>query len=338
MDTVMIISIVNQKGGVGKTTTAVNLGAALARAGHSTLLVDLDPQGNASSGVGITDEQRLPGIYELLRGEVMADAAMRPTAQENYHVMPATADLAGASVELMNVDNREFRLREVLVPLSEHYSYIIIDAPPSLGVLTMNALCAAQKVLIPVQCEYYALEGLGQLLQTIGLVKEHLHPELEVLGAVLTLFDRRVKVAHDVASGILEQWELGPYDIIILGGSGRWRGFAKTFWDPPVALKVALNAPCSVLVARELDVGHGHLICINGSEKSMNTIRKDAYLASRCECPIALTQRTQGRRWNLGLGIHSRSRNRDVNANDSKLPNIIVLFRHPFVIASGRKN
>jgi chromosome partitioning protein len=211
----MIISIVNQKGGVGKTTTAVNLGAALARAGHPTLLVDLDPQGNASSGVGIGDEQRLPGIYELLRGEVAADAAMRPTAQENYHVMPATADLAGASVELMNVDNREFRLREVLAPLKEQYSYIIIDAPPSLGVLTMNALVAAERVLIPVQCEYYALEGLGQLLQTIGLVKEHLHPELEVLGAVLTLFDRRVKVAHDVIKEVREHFPGKVFETVI---------------------------------------------------------------------------------------------------------------------------
>jgi len=211
----MIISIVNQKGGVGKTTTAVNLGAALARAGHPTLLVDLDPQGNASSGVGITEEQRLPGVYELLRGEVTPEAALRPTAQENYNVMPSTADLAGASVELMNIENREYRLKEALAALTPHFSYIIIDAPPSLGILTMNALVASEKVLIPVQCEYYALEGLGQLLQTIGLVREHLHPSLEVLGAVLTLFDRRVKVAHDVIKEVREHFPGKVFDTVI---------------------------------------------------------------------------------------------------------------------------
>jgi len=211
----MIISIVNQKGGVGKTTTAVNLGAALARAGHPTLLVDLDPQGNATSGVGVQEEQRVPGIYELLRGDVPHVDALRATTQQNYSVLPATGDLAGASVELMGVDNREYRLREVLAPLQQNFSYIIIDAPPSLGILTMNALVAAEKVLIPVQCEYYALEGLGQLLQTIGLVKEHLHPELDVLGAVLTLFDRRVKVAHDVIKEVREHFPGHVFETVI---------------------------------------------------------------------------------------------------------------------------
>jgi chromosome partitioning protein len=211
----MIISIVNQKGGVGKTTTAVNLGAALARAGHRTLLVDLDPQGNASSGLGITEEQRLPGIYELLRGEVQPIDSIRATTQENYHVIPANGDLAGASVELMEIDNREFRLKEMLDSLRGDFSYIIIDAPPSLGLLTMNALVAAERVLIPVQCEYYALEGLGQLLQTINLVKEHLHPDLEVLGAVLTLFDRRVKVAHDVVKEVREHFPGRVFDTVI---------------------------------------------------------------------------------------------------------------------------
>lgn len=211
----MIISIVNQKGGVGKTTTAVNLGAGLARAGHRTLLVDLDPQGNASSGLGITEEQRLPGIYELLRGEIKPTDSIRSTTQENYHVIPANGDLAGASVELMEIDNREFRLKEALDPLKNEFSYIIIDAPPSLGLLTMNALVASERVLIPVQCEYYALEGLGQLLQTINLVKENLHPDLEVLGAVLTLFDRRVKVAHDVVREVREHFPGRVFDTVI---------------------------------------------------------------------------------------------------------------------------
>lgn len=202
----MILSIVNQKGGVGKTTTAVNLGAGLARAGEPTVLVDLDPQGNATSGVGVPEDRRAAGAYEVLRGELSAIAALQPTAQEGLNVIPATVDLAGASVELLNDDSREFRLRDALRPLTEHFSYIIVDAPPSLGVLTMNALVAAERVLIPVQSEYYALEGLGQLLATIALVREGPHPQLEILGAVLTLFDRRVRVAHDVVREVREHF------------------------------------------------------------------------------------------------------------------------------------
>jgi len=211
----MIISIVNQKGGVGKTTTAVNLGAGLAKAGYPTLLVDMDPQGNASSGVGVPDEKRVPGIYEVLRGEASVSDVIQPTSQDNYNIIPATPDLAGSTVELMASDNREFKLRDILQPLQEHYSYIIIDGPPSLGLLTMNTLVASERVLIPVQCEYYALEGLGQLLQTIALVKENLHPNLEVLGAVLTLFDRRVKVAHDVVKEVRENFPGHVFETVI---------------------------------------------------------------------------------------------------------------------------
>ena len=202
----MILSIVNQKGGVGKTTTAVNLGAALAHAGLPTLLVDVDPQANATSGLSIPEEQRVPGAYEVLRGEIPAEQALRPTSQENLFVLPASADLAGASVELLQADEREYRLRHALQPLRDRFTYILIDGPPSLGILTMNALAAADQVLIPVQSEYYALEGLGQLIQTIELVKTHLHPTLNVFGAVLTMFDRRVKVAHEVVREVREHF------------------------------------------------------------------------------------------------------------------------------------
>ncbi len=202
----MIISIVNQKGGVGKTTTAVNLGAALARAGKRTLLVDLDPQGNASSGVGVAEEHKSPGVYEFLRGEADAASVIRDTGIENFHVLPTGPELAGASVELLGEENREYRLRDALAPVSLAYDYVIIDAPPSLGILTMNALVASDRLLIPVQCEYYALEGLGQLLQTIALVQENLHPDLKIIGVVLTLFDRRVKVAHDVVKEVREHF------------------------------------------------------------------------------------------------------------------------------------
>lgn len=191
---------------MGKTTTSVNLGAALARAGFRTLLVDLDPQGNASSGLAVPDDQRVPGIYEALRGEHPAAAAVRQTIHEGYHILPSTPDLTGASVELLATDNREFHLRQALQPLADQFAYVIIDAPPSLGILTMNALVAADAVLIPVQTEYYALEGLGQLLQTITLVRNHLHPRLEILGAVLTMFDRRITVAHDVVREVREHF------------------------------------------------------------------------------------------------------------------------------------
>jgi chromosome partitioning protein len=208
----VILSVVNQKGGVGKTTTAVNLGAALARAGHSTLLVDLDPQGNATSGLGVPLEHRTPGTYEVLRGDVPADGALQPTTQAGYNVLPSTP---GAMVELLTVDRREFRLRDALAPLRAHFRYIVIDAPPSLGILTMNALVAADRVLIPVQSEYYALEGLGQLLQTIQLVRERLHADLDILGAVVTMFDKRIRIARDVVRDIREHFPGRVFDTII---------------------------------------------------------------------------------------------------------------------------
>ena len=211
----VILSIVNQKGGVGKTTTAVNLGAALARGGYPTLLVDLDPQGNATSGVGVPEDHRVPSVYEMLRGERSATEVLRPTNQERYSILPATSDLAGATVELLETEAREFHLRAALAQLREHFAYILVDAPPSLGVLTMNALVAADHVLIPVQSEYYALEGLGQLLHTIALVRDRLHLELDLLGAVLTMFDRRIKVAHEVVKEVREHFPGHVFNTVI---------------------------------------------------------------------------------------------------------------------------
>lgn len=211
----MILSIVNQKGGVGKTTTAVNLGAALARAGHPTLLVDLDPQGNTTSGLAVPEAERVPGVYEVLRGDVPAGDALRATNQEGLMMLPATADLAGAQVELLETEQREFHLRTALASVHDRFAYIIIDTPPSLGILTVNALVAAERVLIPVQSEYYALEGLGQLLETITLVRDHLHPQLDVLGAVLTMVDKRVKVAHDVIREVREHFPGHVFETVI---------------------------------------------------------------------------------------------------------------------------
>ncbi|MBI5732193.1 MAG: ParA family protein [Candidatus Magasanikbacteria bacterium] len=193
-----IISLVNQKGGVGKTTTAVNLGAYLATQGKFVLLVDMDPQANATSGLGIDHRSLERGIYDALVGGAPLREIIKNTAHDGYRVAPATVSLAGANVELVGLANREFKLREVLEEARHAYDYILIDSPPSLGLLTVNSLVASDFVLIPVQAEYYALEGLGQLLETINLVKENLHPQLEILGSVLTMFDSRNRLSSDV--------------------------------------------------------------------------------------------------------------------------------------------
>ncbi len=193
-----IISVVNQKGGVGKTTTAVNLAAFLADSGQRVLLIDLDPQGNASAGVGI-DYKTLPqGIYEVLVHDLVAIRDVVKVLSDRLHIVPSTPNLAGASVELVSHPEREYILRKNLAEVEPYYDYVLIDNPPSLGLLTINSLVAAREVLIPVQCEYYALEGLGQLLTTISLIKEHLNPDLEVLGAVMTMYDIRSKLSEAV--------------------------------------------------------------------------------------------------------------------------------------------
>ena len=193
-----IIAIVNQKGGVGKTTTAINLASALSEAGKFVLLVDLDPQGNATSGLGIDYQNLEKGLYHSLSGDARLHDIVHNTAHEGLRVAPATPDLAGAAVELVNEENREGRLLDVLNEVRHAYDYIIIDCPPSLGILTLNGLIAADHVLIPVQAEYYALEGLGQLLRTIEMVRASLKPELNIVGAVLTMFDKRNKLSGEV--------------------------------------------------------------------------------------------------------------------------------------------
>jgi len=193
-----IISIVNQKGGVGKTTTAVNLAAALAESGKFVLLVDLDPQGNATSGLGIKYQELEKGLYHALVGDARMHDVVFNTAHAGLRVVPATNDLAGANIELVSVDGREKKLSNILSEVHHAYDYIIIDCPPSLGILTLNGLVAADHILIPVQAEYYALEGLGQLLKTITMVKENIKPELNVLGAVLTMFDGRNRLSEEV--------------------------------------------------------------------------------------------------------------------------------------------
>lgn len=186
-----IIAIVNQKGGVGKTTTAVNLAAYLAHLGKHVLLVDVDPQANATSGLGIEHEKLEHGIYEAIIGTKKIVDIIKRTAQDRFHLAPATEALAGAGIELVNLEDREFRLHNILQDVKGEYDYIIVDGPPSLGLLTINSLVSADEVLIPVQSEYYALEGLGQLLNTINLVQNNLKPNLNIMGAVITMFDKR---------------------------------------------------------------------------------------------------------------------------------------------------
>ena len=193
-----IISIVNQKGGVGKTTTAVNVAAFLAEAGCRVLVIDFDPQGNASVGLGIDYKNLDKGIYEVLIDDALPVSDVVKIVSQNLHVAPSTPDLAGAAVELVSHPEREFILKKNLAAVEPYYDFILIDNPPSLGLLTINSMVAAKEVLIPVQCEYYALEGLGQLLHTIQLIKENINPDLEILGAVLTMFDGRSKLSDAV--------------------------------------------------------------------------------------------------------------------------------------------
>ncbi len=197
-----VMAVANQKGGVGKTTTAVNLGAALAELGYRVLVVDLDPQGNATTGLGINSRNLQTSIYEVLLNDVEVEDCVEPTTVQNLFVVPATVDLAGAEIELVPAFSRELRLRRALEKVQDDYSFILIDCPPSLGLLTVNGLAAANEVLVPIQCEYYALEGLGQLLRNIGLVQTNLNPTLVLSTIVLTMFDGRTKLASQVTKEV----------------------------------------------------------------------------------------------------------------------------------------
>jgi chromosome partitioning protein len=194
----LVISIANQKGGVGKTTTAVNLGAALAELDFRVLVIDLDPQGNATTGMGISHRNVEGSIYDVIMNDAPIDDCTEPTSVKNLFVVPATIDLAGAEIELVPAFSRELKLRRALAQIAGSYDFTLIDCPPSLGLLTVNGLAASDDVIVPIQCEYYALEGLGQLLRNVALVKSNLNPALDVRGIVLTMYDARTKLAEQV--------------------------------------------------------------------------------------------------------------------------------------------
>lgn len=209
-----VISIANQKGGVGKTTTSVNVSTILAKKNNKVLLIDTDPQGNATSGIGI-EKKADKSVYDVIIGESTIEEVIQDTQVKNLKICPSNINLAGAEVELVSMISREYRLKEKLEEIKEKYDYIIIDCPPSLGLITLNAFTASDSVLIPVQCEYYALEGLGQLMNTINLVKKHLNKELEIEGAVLTMYDPRTNLANQVVKEVQDYFEDKVYKTVI---------------------------------------------------------------------------------------------------------------------------
>ncbi len=242
-----IIAVTNQKGGVGKTTTAVNLCASLADQGYRTLLVDMDPQGNAATGAGIDPRALDTSMYQVLLGEATISECIRPTEIDRFAVAPARLEMSGAEIELVSAFSRELKLRQALQPVVDDYDYVFIDCPPSLGLLTVNALSAATEILVPVQCEYYALEGLGQLLHNVEMIREGLNPALVIAAIVMVMYDARTRLAAEVVSEVRKHFG----DLVCRIVVPRTVRLSEA---PSVGLPVTVHAPTSrgALAYREL--------------------------------------------------------------------------------------
>lgn len=209
------IVIANQKGGVGKTTTTINLSASLAKLGQKVLVIDMDPQGNTTSGLGVEKDSVENTVYELLLGECNLKECLQEQVFENLSVIPSNVNLAGAEIELIGIENKEYLLKNALAEVKDIYDFILIDCPPSLNMLTINSMCAGDTVLVPIQCEYYALEGLSQLMHTIDLVKDRLNPELEMEGVVFTMYDARTNLSLQVVENVKNNLKQNIYKSII---------------------------------------------------------------------------------------------------------------------------
>ena len=210
-----IIAIANQKGGVGKTTTAINLSSCLAEAGERVLTIDLDPQGNATSGLGLEKDELEETVYEMMLGDCGLEECLQSEVQENLDVLPSDSNLSGAEIELLDVERKEYVLKQHLEKVKDQYDFILIDCPPSLSLLTINALVAADTVLVPIQCEYYALEGLSQVLRTVGLVRKKMNPSLELEGVVFTMYDARTNLSLEVVENVKNNLNEKIYKTII---------------------------------------------------------------------------------------------------------------------------
>ncbi len=250
-----VMAVANQKGGVGKTTTAINLASCLAAAEKKTLLIDLDPQANSTSGLGIYSQENEITTYEVLIGNANAADAVVPTMLPYLNLLPSHVRLVGAEVELVPMVAREHKLKETLVPLLDNYEYIIIDCPPSLGLLTLNTLTAADSVIIPIQCEYYALEGMGQLLNSINLVQKHLNPELEIEGVLLTMYDGRLNLSRQVAEETRKYFPEKVYTTAI--NRNVRLSEAPSFGKPIILYDIlSTGAQNYISLAKEI-IGHG---------------------------------------------------------------------------------